>query len=335
MPRPKTKKRSSNRKNYSRRRRSIFEHPLFIFIVLCVGVFLAGWTLKANGANVLVTAQVHAPPVTDPAVITSPMGGQHFKSIPITVSGTCPSGAAYVEIFRNNLMGGSALCDGSGNFQLQVSLYSGRNDLTAHVFNITDDEGPVSSVVTVYYDAPNPPPPKTNNSSGSGAGSSGGGTAIVSPLSLTTAFLYKGYYIGQQVDWPLRITGGTAPYALNVNWGDGNSDVISRGAAGDFKINHSYSAEGGYKNSYTIKVSAADSAGQKSFLQFFVIVNSQVTAGPTGNIFSKPTPSLGSNHNWLWLAWPAYLVVFVMLISYWLGEREELIALRKRGMLKR
>lgn len=325
MARRKTKKRASNRS----RSRPLFSYPLALFLLMVLGVYLSAWTLKANGANVLVTAQVHAPLVTSPAVITTPKNGQHFKNIPISVSGTCPANAGYVEIFRNNVLSGSALCDVNSNFQLSTDLATGRNDLTAHVFNITDDEGPVSSRVTVFYVAPNPPPKTATNPSGGS-----GGQAAASPFLLTTSFLYKGYYIGQQVDWPLRISGGTPPYALNVSWGDGQNDVISRGAAGDFKISHSYSAAGSYKNSYTIKINAADGAGQKAFLQFFVIVTSQTIAGPTGNIFSKPPPSLPGSHSWLWVAWPAYLLVLVMFLSYWLGEREELIILRKKGLLR-
>lgn len=328
MARRKTKKRASNRS----RGRPLFSYPLALFLLMVMGVYLSAWTFKASGANILVSAQVHAPAVTDPAVITTPKNGQHFKNIPISVSGTCPANAGYVEIFRNNVLSGSALCDINGNFQLSVSLYSGRNDLVAHVFNITDDEGPVSSVVTVFYDAPNPPP--HNNPPSSPSSSGGGNAATPAPLVLTTPFLYKGYYIGQKVDWPLRLSGGIAPYALSVDWGDGQNDVISRGAAGDFKIGHIYSAAGNYKNSYTIKVNAADGGGQKAFLQFFVIVTSQTIAGPTGNIFSKPPPSLPGSHSWLWMAWPAYLLVLVMFLSYWLGEREELIILRKKGLLR-
>jgi len=296
---------------------------------MATGVYLSAWTLKANGSNVLVTAKVHAPLVTSPAVITTPKNGQHFKNIPITVSGTCPTNAGYVEIYRNDVMSGTVLCDINSDFRLSTDLLPGKNDLTAHVFNITDDEGPVSGSIRVFYDAPTPPSqPATNQKSGSG------GQAATSPFLLTTSFLYKGYYIGQQVDWPLRISGGTPPYALNVNWGDGQNDVISRGAAGDFKISHTYSVAGSYKNSYTVKVNAADRDSQKAFLQFFVIVTNRTAAGPAGNIFSKPPPSLPGSHNWLWMAWPAYTVVLIMFVSYWLGEREELINLRKKGLLR-
>ena len=36
-----------------------------------------------------------------------------------------------------------------------------------------------------------------------------------------------------------------------------------------------------------------------------------------------------------WIAWPAYAAVSALVFSYWLGEREELIIPKKKGMLKR
>src|SRR5581483_2076361 len=150
MARQTTRKRPT-KKTYSRSRRPLLAYPAAVFLIICAGVFLIGWTLKAWGADIHVTAQIHGPKVTSPAMITTPKNGQHFTTVPVDIIGTCPDNAAYVEIFRNNLMSGSALCDG-GIFHLAISLNSGRNDLTAHVFNVTDDEGPVSPIVTVFYD---------------------------------------------------------------------------------------------------------------------------------------------------------------------------------------
>lgn len=328
MARPKTKKRASSRKSNSRRRRSVLAYPFIIFTLLCAGVYLINWTLKANGDDVFVTAKVHGPLVTDPAVILKPNNGQHFKKIPIIISGTCPANAAYIEIFRNNFMSGTALCDGSSNFSLTTDLFPGLNDLTAHSFNITDDEGPVSSTVTVYYDAPKPKPaPQTSQN--------GAGGPAASPLALTTSFIYKGYYVGQKVSWPLRLSGGTAPYAVSVDWGDGSNDLISRSAAGDFNIEHVYTTPGGFKNSYTITAKASDNSGQTASLQFFVIVNVNKDMGLAGDIFGKSPPTLNDNYHWLWAAWPAYIFILLMGLSYILGEREELIILRKNGLIRR
>jgi len=204
---------------------------------------------------------------------------------------------------------------------LSIELLPGQNVLTAHVFNSTDDEGPVSAAITVNYAAASPP----NN---------GPTRQTAPPLLARTQFIYKGFHISDTVEWPIEISGGVAPYAVDVDWGDGSHNLYSRGHEGVFNISHKYSKAGGYKNSYIIKVNLSDSVGGHSFLQFFVIIADRATGGVTANIFSKPPPTV-ANNNWLWIAWPAYIFVLLMAISYWLGEREEIIVLRKRGLLKR
>jgi hypothetical protein len=328
MARRKTQKRAS-KKSKNRGRRSIFAYPLAMFLLLCSGVFLLAWTFRVN-ADVLVTAKVSAPFVTAPAVITSPADGAHVTSIPINVSGTCPANAGYVEIFDNGLMRGTAICSG-GVFQLSSDLFPGANSLVARVFNITDDEGPASAAVNVIYDT-SQPPTGGGTTPGSGGTSSGGNPPAASPLSLKTSFIYKGYHVGQPVEWPIVITGGAAPYAISVDWGDGTSDVLSRSQPGQFKISHTYTEPGKIKNSFTIKIKASDASGDKAFLQFFVIVTPE-SVGAAGNIFSKPPPQIGTHISWLWLAWPVYGVVLLMAVSYKLGEKEELLILKKRGVL--
>jgi hypothetical protein len=334
MPRHKTKKRASKQIK-SRKSRFFLPYPLLIFLTLCAGVFLVAATLNVSANDLLVSAKVAGPPVTSPAAITSPVNGTHFSSVPISVSGTCPANAAYIELFRNNVMSGTAICS-SGNFQLSSDLFVGQNDLVAHVFNVTDDEGPVSSIVTVFYEPP--APPSGTGGSSSSPSSTPSSSYSVAPLQLKTEFVYKGFYVGDPVVWPVEITGGTAPYAVNVNWGDGFNDVISRGSAGSFNLTHIYQSSGNNKNnSYTIKINAADNVDQKAYLQFFVIVNSKKNVSITGtsnDIFTKSPPSLG-NKNWLWIAWPAYGLLVVMGISYLLGERAELAILSHRGLLKR
>lgn len=304
------------KKSSARIKRVIFGYPLIIFLLLCSGIFLLQATFPGLADDIHVTAKVSGPPVAQPAVISSPSAGQRFSNIPINISGTCPPNAAYVEIFDNNVMRGAAICDSQAAFSLRTDLFAGANDLVAQVFNSTDNEGPAGTPVTVYYDSP-------------------AAFAGIAPLTLKTDFLYKGYYPGQQVNWPLEISGGTAPYAISVDWGDGSNDLISQTTAGVFQIRHSYAKQSDYQGSYVIKVKASDSGGQGAFIQFFVIVNSSPTSGPAGNIFSKPPPNLRSGLNWLWVVWPAYGFVLMMVISYWLGEREELIILRRRGQLRK
>ncbi len=326
MAKAKTKKRFA--KSVKRKKFLFIPYPLVLFLLLCVGVYLVAWTFNAHANDLIVNAIVKDKPITDPAVITSPTEGTHFKAVPITVTGTCPDHGAYVEIFRNNVMSGSAICDGSANFELQVDLFSGANKLEAHVFNITDDEGPVSAPVNVVYDAPPAPQPNLQTP----------GSSSSNPLLLKTAFIYKGYYTDQDVEWPLEISGGNKPYALNVDWGDGKNSIISRPEAGQFSISHTYQKAGDKLGSYTIKVQASDVAGNYTYLEFFVIVNVRNPAGASGsttNIFSKGPPTFGGLHQWVWAVWPLYLAILLMVMSYKLGEREEFLLLKKRHQLRR
>ena len=322
MPKRKTAKKRAAKQ---RKKLLFIPYPLVIFLMLCVGVYLTAWTFNAHADDIIVNAIVKGKAITAPAVITTPADGTHFVAVPITVDGTCPADAAYVEIFRNNVMAGSAICSGSSTFSLQIDLFAGQNKLEAHVFNITDDEGPVSAPVNVFYDVPKNPQPGLQTSPPS---------SNKNPLQLKTAFIYKGYYVKDEVRWPLEISGGTAPYALNVDWGDGKNSIISRKDAGQFDITHVYQHPGGFHGTYTIKAQASDGDGNYTYLEFFVIVNQRTSAGISNNIYSKGPPTLGGLHEWVWLAWPIYLAVLLMVVAYKLGEREELIVLRRRHQLK-
>jgi len=337
------RKTTVKRSNKSRKNRRVIAYPAVLFMLLCAGVLLAIWTFKAVADNIVVTAKVPAAPVTGPAVITNPSDGQRLSAIPVSISGTCPldGTGGYVKIYRNNIFSGVAMCDGSNNFSLFSDLFPGANTINAQIYNITDDAGPASTPITAYYNAAQPPavsPP------------AGGGTSapVAKPpvLTIFSDFKYIGYYVGQTTEWKLSIAGGTAPYAVNVNWGDGSNTVLSRKDAGDFSVDHQYKSPGKQKNhSYTIVISGSDAVGNQTSLQLFVIINNHnvgpVAASIAGATCSTSGISFGSitclvqTKNLLKFLWPAYGVVLLMTISYVLGEREELIVLAKRGLLIR
>ena len=308
MPNRKTAKKRVVKKS---KNRLLLSYPLVIFLMLCAGVYLSAWTLRANAQNIL-TDTILEPPVTATPTITTPVAGTHFSAVPVVVAGSCPPKAAYIEVFRNNFMGGSALCSTDGTFEVQMDLSPGANSLSARGFNATDNEGPASPATTVYYDVP-----KTSEG-----------------LNLETAFVYKGYYTGQTVDWPLDISGGNPPYAFNIDWGDGSNSVISRKSPGSFNAKHTYASPGGYKGEYVIKAQGSDTEGRYSYLEFFVLVNSK-DSQVAGSIYLKSPPAAGNFSSWLWVAWPVYVSVFLMVIAYKLGEREEFLILKRRHLLRR
>ena len=219
-------------------------------------------------------------------------------------------------------MSGSAICDTDRKFNIDIDLFSGQNDITAHSFNINDNEGPISHVLGLYYDAP-----QTNVSNKTPQ-------ETVNPLIVKTAFVYKGYYVDQDVEWPVVVSGGTKPYAFNIDWGDGSNSVVSRKSEGPFSIKHKYKKPGGNKGAYKIRVQASDSEERYAYIEFFVVVNNHSSDVAVGSVYSKPPPTLGSLKTWLWWAWPVYSSVLLMVVSYKLGEREEFKILKRRGLLR-
>jgi hypothetical protein len=329
MARPKTRKRAL--KPVKRKKLLFIPYPLLVFLLLCVGVYLFAWTFNAHADDVIVNAIVKGKPVVEPPAITNIQSGQIFNAVPIYVSGTCPDNAAYVKIFRNGIYSGSAICE-NGKFDPVVDLFVGKNVITAKPYNVTDDEGPESELLTVYYQ---PPHPQTNLQTGQPVPV--GSTQKTEPLLLNTEFVYKGYFVGQEVQWPMEISGGTAPYALNVDWGDGQSSIISRKEYGKFFINHVYKQKSNsYKNQYIVKVQASDITGNYAYIQFFVIVNERSAAavGAGSSIYSKGPPTLGGLHDWVWAAWPLYGALVMLVVAFKLGEHEELLLLKKKHHLK-
>lgn len=295
-------------------------------MLLCVGVLLLGWTFRINALTFSVSGRVAAEPLTEPAQITIPTSGTHVTSAPITVFGTCPSDS-YVKLYRNNVFSGLGLCSGINNFQIQTDLFAGANALTVRVFNVTDDEGPPSDTVNVFYDVPTPAPDRGGKDSHKKPTAP---TPGEKQLQLTTDFLYRGYYVGQTVKWQLTVDGGLAPYKVTVNWGDKHTSKLSLPKPGKFTIEHKYTKPGGYKHGYTIRLTATDTEGHVTNLQLFMIINPAPSApvAPTANVPTKPPSIFTPKRSWLKYLWPAYGVVALMSISFWLGEKEVLVHLK-------
>jgi hypothetical protein len=310
-----------------RRQKRLIHYPVVLFVVLCFGVLLVCWTVNAFADSITVRATVPASLPSVAATITNPSDGAHLTFVPTSVSGTCPTNT-YVEIFRNDVLSGTVLCQADNTYQLLIDLFAGKNELVPHVFNLTDNEGPIGLTTTVYYDVPQQP---TNPSLPSPEISTSKPTSNVEPLTLTSDFKVRGFYVGQNVKWELQITGGVKPFAVNVNWGDGKNSVISISKPGKFTIEHKYMAMGGYRGSYPVKISASDSEGRQTYLQIFIVVNPK-SPSIVGNIYTPPSSSFFSTHEYLLkFLWPAYAVVALMALSFELGEREELLVLRGRG----
>lgn len=252
------------------------------------------------GSYGLEATKTQAPPKQG-AAISVPANGASFTTSPTTVSGICPNGLL-VQVLDNNVMVGAVMCK-NGSFSLQVSLFSGKNELSALVFDNTNQEGPVSSTVTVTY----------NNTHF---------TSFGQQVTLTSQYGRRAASVGSPLDWPLQLTGGSGPYAFSIDWGDGSaSQLKSQSVAGQLTIEHVYKSAG----IYNVNIRVVDSNGVTAFLQVVAIAN------------GTPVPSAGSTASKqktapvvkvLWI--PSAISLLFVLPSYWLGRRSQLVALRHK-----
>ncbi len=287
------------------------EHTSYLplaFLLLVVGAALAAYSLSASAAtpytgpeagSVSLTGNVPASPPKVGATINSPHDGQHFSSSPVTVSGSCPTDTL-VEIYKNNIFAGSTPCNSSNNFSIDIDPLFGQNVLTAQVYDVLNQAGPVSNPVTIFYDY-----------SFAGAASASFLDLSGSQLLLTTDAAFRGSFPNQQLNVPITVIGGTAPFAINVEWGDSANQVVPTANDSTFNVSHAYTKPGTYK----ITIQGSDSKHLSAFLTVAAIINGKpdVLAATTGKTGGKG----------LLFLWPVFAIAATALASFWIGERRE------------
>lgn len=289
-----------------RRRFTLYVRLAICGLLLIPFFFIAGRHVSAQVENpqsgsVGIEGRIPSQPPKIAATITSPTNGQSFTRTPITVSGLCTKGLL-VKLFANNVFVGSVDC-ANGSYSIQIDLFSGRNDLVARIFDQFDQAGPDSNIVTVTFDD------SQFNPFG------------VSLMSLTSNYAQRGANPGQTLTWPVILSGGTGPYAISVDWGDHKApDLMSVEFMGTIDLKHIYDTAGIYK----VIVKATDKNGLSAFLQLVAVANGAITSGADGSTEEQKTPAITRV---LWM--PAAASVPLVILSFWLGRRYELAALRK------
>ncbi|HEU5005005.1 MAG TPA: hypothetical protein VFT49_02895 [Candidatus Saccharimonadales bacterium] len=291
--------------------------PLFLMLFV-VGFALTVCTVSAKtpydgpeSGYVGLSGTMPGPPPKVAATIKSPSGQQHFSTSPVTVSGTCPENTV-VQIYKNEIFGGSATCGNDGTYSLKVDLIYGQNTLVARDFNALNEAGPDSNSVIVFNDeAP-------------------AQSAALAPLDLGGAQLllnsdavYRGVFPNQSFSIPVDILGGSAPYAVDIQWGDSSNKIVPRNDNQTFNVQHTYSKPGNYQ----ISMQGTDGQGRVAFLAVAAIVNGQpLVSASTGSGGSS-----GSSASKLTVLWPLWASSVAMVVTFWLGERREKKVLAHRG----
>ncbi len=282
--------------------RSLLVCSVVLGVALSAFSPLAHAVQNPQGGSVGVQGQIPSNPPSSAPTITTPHNGQTFTNMPIQVSGLCSSGLL-VKAFANNVFVGAANCQ-NGSYSMQVDLFSGKNDLVVRQFDTLDQGSPDSATVTVNFDDS-----QFNPFGGS-------------LLTLTSNYAERGANPGETLTWPIILSGGTGPYAISVDWGDGKAaDLISTQFAGTVNLSHVYSSAGIYQ----VIVKASDKNGVSAFLQLVAIANGAVTTNAQGSNNKNQGTTVITHIIWE----PAVISIPLLFIAFVLGRRYELATLRR------
>lgn len=294
----------SNKSNLRLQTRFAAVFACVIGITTICSISIRNQTIEAltqKSGSVGIQGTIPSNPPTRAATITVPSNGASFTQVPITVSGLCPTGLL-IKVFSNNIFVGSAVC-ANGSYSVQISLFSGQNNLISRDYDALDQVGPDSNQVIVTF----------NDIQFLQFGTH---------LQINSNYAEYGAPPGTELDWPIQLFGGTGPFALSVDWGDGSPQTLmSIANDGTVMLKHIYKTAG----IYTVVIKAVDKNGQTAFLQ----VVGQGTGAIQNNIKSNSGNNVIIEKGGI-LIWPAIAMAPLIIAGFWVGRRYEIREIRKR-----
>lgn len=317
---------------------------LAVLLLVTGGVLVKvewGMHQLASADSIYVTATVPAPNPTQAAVITYPTDGSNFTGSQVTVLGTCQvlTPAIIVAIYDNGILAGSVACSNSGTFSLPITLYVGANTLIAKSLTVTGGSGPDSAAVQVTYTPPvtpqsnpatptSPASPTTPHSTSHPSNTSTGSGAPLD-IYINEPFIIFGPHLAAL--WTGDITGGMAPYALEVAWGDGQHSHYTIKDSSLQHLSHPYSGS----KPYSMQFTATDSAGNQ-VTKWFAAVTPHTQAS-VANILAGTSSNSGVSPYGLLAIYSTYLTALCVFGIIWIKERRHFayakIPVQRRPMI--
>jgi hypothetical protein len=272
---------------------------VFAFMVMLMTGSAARAYDQVGKGKIALSGFSKGPPPDKPAVITNPVNKTVFDENIILVEGICEPGL-FIEIYRNSVLAGGAICQEDGTFSVNITIVPGKNELQTKIHDSLWQYGPDSDIIVVWYNVPIPDAPI---------------------LLVYTKPIQDGMFVDNYLELNYVISGGDAPYAASVRWGDGSVDTVSvRKTDGSYTVNHKYKKAG----QFVITISVTDERDSRALIQSVVVVHETGQDIPLVARTCQDSSCLGVSNGLLgtldW-AWPALIVATLMTISFWVGEK--------------
>ena len=146
-----------------------------------------------------------------------------------------------------------------------------------------------------------------------------------SNLTIIANCINRSIATGEKIILPVRVNGGSAPFALSINWGDDVNELKSVADAEYHNYEHIYETAG----IINVALKTTDSKGATSFLQTVVQVNGDSAAASpiaSGSTFATIVAGLGSI--WTEAPVPLYWSAVTLVLGFWVGDIVQRVLLR-------
>lgn len=283
-------------------------------VMLLFGVVLLFLHKSASADSYVVSATVPAPIPTISAEIVSPLDGSISTSNNVVIKGTCPivNPAIVVEIYRNGDFLGSAGCSNTGEFSGTFFLLYGQNIFTPKIITITNDYGPVGTGKTITYPAPSMSQSAGTQTANTTAPTDTSPQAVTNQFQIKTETPFVVFKPNESFVWKVAIQGGTSPYTILVDWGDGTKASYAASTTGEQNLEHIFK----HSKNTVVKISVKDATGKEVYTTVAGVTfraNAPLVAG-AAQISTAPLLSLAS-------LWIMYGVLVAAIVAFWIGSK--------------
>lgn len=293
-----------------------------------------------SGGSQTVSVNVLGTPPTIGATITYPTTNTTTRSSQIQIVGTCEP-STLVATYNNGRFAGSSMCTVSGDYTTVIQLVVGINILQSQDYDGLNQPGPVTPQVQINREQDQLPVSSTDPKVPVIAKTPADiATSLVPPVTelapqpsvhpcfdttktdglnpigptIVVSCITRSIFTGDTINLPVRVIGGTAPYALSIDWGDGINDLNTVLNSDTHNYQHSYKTAG----IINLSLKTTDAKGLTSFLQTVV----QVNGTPAG---SSSAPGIGSIVSGIGSLWteapvPLYVAAVTLVLGFWVGD---------------